>query len=652
MTASVSTTTRRMRSDIQALRGYAVLLVLLYHARLGVPNIGFLGVDVFFVISGFLMTRLVGDAISQQAFSIPAFYLRRAKRLLPAAYATIMVTACAAPLLLTAVELRDFRVQALGALTFTANVVLWRQTGYFGGAADLKPLLHMWSLAVEEQYYLVLPFLMLYLPRRYWRHTLALAIVGSLALWRWRYDQASTFYLLPARAWELGLGSIGALLSRDVQNHVLVRFAFWPSLMLLVAVPFVPDFLQHPARAVFIICIATLTVLLRAHDGVSAWRHTRALARVGDMSYSLYLVHWPLFAFMNNVWISEAWQPRPRWQAFTLVGASLLLGYLLHRYVEAPMHRAELPTRRRALALVAASSAGVALLVVALTGVPAGTRDFADIRRINHGFGPACEAETEFVPTPNCRSSDRPQLLVWGDSYAMALVPGIVATDSAQTGVVQATRSMCAPLLDYAVVRDSVYDRTWAMRCIDFNASVLRYVASTSSIEYVVLSSLFHQVANDADRLLVRRASGGYDTVDAGQTEAINGMRHTVQALRALGRKVIVIAPPPASGFNMGRCLERLETGKPILGAPRGCAIDAAEFRSARQAVRSLMTALPNLADVEVLQPESVLCDTVLCRTHAGGTFIYRDAGHLSREGSVYLARIMSLNTRIRAAAR
>src|SRR5688500_10264248 len=158
----------KFRTDIQALRGLAVLLVVLQHAQAGFIDAGFLGVDIFFVISGFLITGLLADQIGEGRFTFTGFYFRRARRLLPAAYATLLATAVLAFFLLDAIEWGDFTRQLAGAVTFTGNIALWQQTGYFASEAALKPLLHVWSLAVEEQYYLLLPLALWLAPRRTW----------------------------------------------------------------------------------------------------------------------------------------------------------------------------------------------------------------------------------------------------------------------------------------------------------------------------------------------------------------------------------------------------------------------------------------------------------------------------------------------------
>src|SRR5688500_736851 len=167
------------RTDIQALRGVAVLLVVLQHAKAGFIGAGFLGVDIFFVISGFLITGTIRKAIERGDFSFREFYFRRAKRLLPAAYVTFAFTALLGFFLLDAVEWRDFTRQLAGAVTFTGNFVLWQQTGYFEGAAAFKPLLHVWSLAVEEQYYLLLPAALIMVPQRYWASGNGVVLVAS-----------------------------------------------------------------------------------------------------------------------------------------------------------------------------------------------------------------------------------------------------------------------------------------------------------------------------------------------------------------------------------------------------------------------------------------------------------------------------------------
>ena len=200
-----------------------MLAVLLYHAQIGPLVNGYLGVDIFFVISGFLITKIILSDLSKDTFSFGGFYLRRAKRLLPALYCTLIITTPLAYVFLTHGQWNDYLKQFLGAITFTSNLVLPLQVGYFQDAADTKPLLHIWSLSLEEQYYLFLPIFLFLIPGKWRGWALCVATLISLALCvyfiDWAYglertnlDRAAkwVFYLFPTRAWELLVGSLTA----------------------------------------------------------------------------------------------------------------------------------------------------------------------------------------------------------------------------------------------------------------------------------------------------------------------------------------------------------------------------------------------------------------------------------------------------------
>jgi peptidoglycan/LPS O-acetylase OafA/YrhL len=256
---------RRPRADIQALRGFAVLIVLCYHSKSGMLAQGYLGVDVFFVISGFVLTLLISADLGQHRFRLADFYLDRAKRLLPAAYVTFAVTALLAPLFLTSSEMADFQLQMVGAVTFSENFVLWQQSGYFGAAADLKPLLHIWSLAIEEQYYLLLPILLMCLPPR-WRLPTSVALaLASITLCVLYAGRELSFYLLSTRAFELTFGSIAALLPAGERVERGMRAAFWPAFVALPLVPAVRAGSVHPGPTAVLLCAATAVLIRREH---------------------------------------------------------------------------------------------------------------------------------------------------------------------------------------------------------------------------------------------------------------------------------------------------------------------------------------------------------------------------------------------------
>ncbi|MCG3187507.1 MAG: hypothetical protein IOMNBAOH_02122 [Rhodocyclaceae bacterium] len=649
-----------LRQDIQALRGLAVLLVVVHHAEFGLVDAGYLGVDVFFVVSGFLITGLITSRIESGRFSFADFYFRRAKRLLPAAYVTFVACAALAPWLLGANELRDFWQQLIGSTTFTANFVLWQQAGYFQGAAALKPLLHVWSLAIEEQYYLILPLALTLMPRRSWLFGMGLAclisVIACLALLHWK--PIATFYLLPTRAWELAMGSVGTLIARHHGTQRLCAHLYWPAIAVLLVLPVLPLGLGHPGPDALLICTATLIVLLRAHEGAERQPVVMGLARIGDMSYSLYLVHWPILAFGNNIWVGQYSNRLPPEVRAGCVLAAFAIAYALYRWIEHPLRRASWGPSFRTVSVGLASS--LALIVIParalMLGQP-GEVDYTFVRRSNLGLATSCDFADEFVPTAACITEHPPQILVWGDSFAMHLMPALLGSGT-DRGLVQATRSSCGPLQGMApIVRDTSktgYQKPWAESCIRFNDSVLKYLERSPSIQVVVLSSQLRQYLDAKDYTLLQRAQDGSGTelVDAGLSAAVLGVRRTVAAIRALGRRVVWVAPPPADDFDIGACLERLAQGKPIFGAPPDCRIRWSNYQSSHTLIQDLLAHLPADADVDVLRFDELLCDERHCQTRIDGEFIYRDFGHLSVDGARRLGERFALTARVLATAR
>ena len=618
-----------------------------------------MGVDIFFVISGFLITRLVSAEIERGSFSFQQFYFRRAKRLLPAAYVTFLATAVAAPLFLESTEYRDFASQLIGAVTFTCNIVLWQQAGYFGGSAELKPLLHVWSLSLEEQYYLILPATLVFTPRRYWLPATVLVLLLSMTLWYagTQIKPIASFYLLPTRAWELAMGSLGALSPRSNALNRSVRLMFAPAIAALLIVPFLPFSETSALFSAPTVCLATLFVLLRNHPLLPAAPPVRLLAPVGNFSYSLYLVHWPLFAFANNAWVGDPPGNIPVAGTLGIVALSLVLGYLLYRFVEKPTHRAEINFSPRLVLKAVAASIGLMLLPTGLARAMPSDVDYAWIRQTNYGFGKSCEYGRQFEIRDACRNSEHPAMLVWGDSFAMHLVPGILAT-AERMGIQQATRSECGPLLGIAPAQQIVMrgpnrlSQRFAESCIAFNQSVIDYLSHAPSIETVVLASPFRQYLEPSEFLDLEEVDGRTAVYAPNLDAALRGIDRTIVAVRALGKRVVVVAPPPSGEFDIGRCLERRAERRLVFGAPPNCEIPWRDYQRTRRRELDFLSRLPRYANVTVLGFDSMLCDERSCKTKQDGTFIYRDALHLSYAGSRLLGERISLASALQRLAR
>ncbi len=642
-------TAEPLRWDIQALRGLAVAWVLLHHAQL--PGIagGYLGVDIFFVISGYLITGLVQRALLAGRFSFLDFYARRARRLLPAAYVTLALTLLASPWLLNAREQLDLAAQARGALLFASNWVLWQQSGYFQGAAELKPLLHFWSLSLEEQYYLLLPALLWLSPPR-WRR-LAVGVLGlaSLALcgyWLMR-DANLAFYALPSRAWELGLGSLVALRPRPWAVPAGLRVA---AAIVLLVLPLLdlPGW-PHPGPLALCACLATALLVQHPAGHHPAPRGLRPLVWLGDRSYSLYLVHWPLMAAVHNAWVGTGRDAPPELMAWRLaaLATALPLAWLLHRWVELP-GKAGLRGAPGWVAVIAVSLSLALLPVLTQRWVQAPEgHDFARLTRPNYGFSAHCDAERPYAPRPECQQGRQPRWMVWGDSYAMHLVPGLASYLERQgaTGLIQATKSSCGPFPGLAPYKPeaapgATFAPRWIAQCRAFNESVLDWLLRHPEIRTVVLSSLLTQYLDTrqySPRLLTPQGElSGQALDEAGLRQALlDDLRRTTQRLRALGRQVVMVAPPPRASFNVAACLERRALGRWTLGATPDCRIDGAHRDASDAAVQAWLTQAEGV--LPVLRFEPLLCRDGRCDVMRDEVMLYRDQGHLSEAGSAWL---------------
>jgi peptidoglycan/LPS O-acetylase OafA/YrhL len=637
---AMSTTDPTYRWDIQALRGLAVAAVLVQHTAPGLLPGGYLGVDLFFVISGFLITGQVLAGLRSGRFSMAQFYARRARRLLPAAYVVLALTMLASPWWLAPLERADLARQHWGALGFVSNIVLWKQSGYFDVAAELKPLLHFWSLSLEEQYYLLLPALLMATGTG--RRGLGLLIaltVGSLLLGLalQRVGASAAFYLLPSRAWELGIGSLAAWV--HATGWRAPASARLPAVLLLVTLPAAPlpawGGLGHPGANALLVALATAALLLSS-GRAQAPRGLAPVVGLGDISYSLYLVHWPLIAFVNNAWVGLA-DADGLAQVRLVAGLlSLPLAWLLWRGVEQTTRRWPLPRTGWHWSGVAGVTAMLALLP--LLACPPAT-DAPDARRPNHGFSVACDQWERWVDKPECRNAALPRWAAWGDSYAMHLVPGLAAI---APGLVQITESSCGPLPGLVPWRPDApagasFTRDWARQCERFNRSVLDGLATPTAPEVVLVSSLLEQYLGPPGGHLLRLQDGQEREVPRAhaEDELVAAAARLAEALRARGRRLVWVSPPPKGLFDAGACLARRQQGQITLGAPADCRIVLADAPSLPRRVTALLHRFEREAGVPVLWLDAALCEAGACRTaDTDGLAFYRDAGHLSIEGS------------------
>ena len=467
------------RRDIDGLRALAVAAVVCYHAFPGVAPGGFVGVDVFFVISGYLISGLVLADLRAGAFTVRGFYARRIRRIFPAL--AVVLVACLAFGWLTLLpnEYDQLGQHVAGGGGFALNFLLWSESGYFDTAAELKPLLHLWSLGIEEQFYLVWPLLLL-LASRLRRSPLllvlpVLALSFTLNVRTVGGDAVAAFYSPATRLWELAAGSALACAAPWTASLAAVRRGSLSllglALVLLAVVVLRSDRVFPGWWAALPVAGAALVIAAGPDTWAGRLLSHRAAVFVGLISYPLYLWHWPALAFLR---ILSPGTPSlaPRIAA---VAASGVAAWLTYRWIEHPLRFGR--ARRRsgaviALALAMAAIAAAGFSVHALGGLPSrmpgplrtiasADYDFTTDARVDRCWLGATAPFDGFAGECLDAGDARPLAVVWGDSHAARLYPGIRAV-APQARLAQYTRSSCAPLLDHG------YEQ-----CVASNAFVL-----------------------------------------------------------------------------------------------------------------------------------------------------------------------------------
>lgn len=359
----------KYRREIDGLRAIAVLPVILFHAGIGLFSGGFVGVDVFFVISGYLITSIIVTELDRDSFSLARFYERRARRILPALFFVALTCLPFAWLWMFPQELKDFSQSLMAVAVFASNILFWQESGYFDSPALLKPLLHTWSLAIEEQYYLLFPLLLL-LVWRFGRKrvVLLLAVLAAssliLAQWGALHKPAATFFLLPTRGWELLLGGFiaiyhsGPLPRRQAGGKHLGEAAGIAGILLIFAAVFAFDeTTPFPSFYTLLPTLGTALIILYATPDTLIGRllSARLLVGIGLISYSAYLWHQPFFAFARL----RSAEPPSTILMLGLAAASLVAAWVSWRFVETPFRRKSAFTRGQVFSLALVASVAV-----------------------------------------------------------------------------------------------------------------------------------------------------------------------------------------------------------------------------------------------------------------------------------------------------
>jgi peptidoglycan/LPS O-acetylase OafA/YrhL len=653
----LATSNSNYRPEIDGLRALAILPVVLFHYRVPGFSGGFVGVDVFFVISGYLITSLIQTETTRGTFSLAHFYERRVRRIFPGLFAMLAVVSAAAYVFFFPVDLVHYAQSLFATALFGANFEFWREAGYFDALANQKPLLHLWSIAVEEQFYLLFPALLILMRRSAPR--LRLAAIGfiflaSFALSTWGVGAApvATFYLLPARAWELMLGTLLALGAVPaIRSRLASELLAALGLVLIGAAVFAfTAETPFPGPAALVPCAGAALVIYAAHpERTSVGRSLAAppLVFIGLISYSLYLWHWPVFVFATYVNFREP----AGIDSAMLIALSFVLAALSWRFIEQPFRKARRRVTRRVLFPGAAFAAGLTAASAAFStstdGLPgrlqpALQRILAEQddheARIGRCFGlTAADVHGRRLCTIGA-SGAAPSFILWGDSHADAILPAVsqAAARAGRAGLFAGGES-CPPLLGVTTQRPD---------CRAFNDAVMGR-AKDAHIREVILESRWAKYAEGtpygnepAGRVVLRDdACTGTQIARDNHDVFARGLSRTVGRLRALGKEIVIVAAVPEIGWPVPAVLARRALARetditdvePRLGV----------YLARQKFVLATFDRLKRGNGARVLYPHKILCATGSCEVALNGVPLYRDEHHLSVLGARQLTPLL-----------
>jgi len=628
----------KYRREIDGLRAIAVLPVMLFHARLQPFSAGHLGVDVFFVISGYLITRLLISNMDRGDFSLWRFYERRARRILPALFVVTFTSIPFAWLWMQPSQFEDFGASLTAVALFFSNIFFWQHDSYFSLDSEMKPLLHTWSLAVEEQFYVIFPLLLMGL-WRFERNRVLQIIIGiaitSLIVSEvgWRYWSSANFYLMPSRSFELLAGSICAFWSHSRPlrpNEILSALGL---VMVVGAMVLFGPSTPVPSVYALPIVVGTALVILFGASTTYAGRllASRPFVAIGLISYSAYLWHQPLFAFARI----RAMTPVTPWFMLGLTCLALILAYLTWRFVEQPFRRRPNPlfSQQQVFALAALMSFGLAWMTVAFSiwNVPTALATAhpklfrpESFQLAKHTACPGFDA----VATGNAEcgiygAGDR-LIAIWGDShvvslrYAISPIPGVRVMTINQQGCPPAAGLAAGPIIGDIpnCTRLGQLDR------------YLEYIISSNPSDVVLVGRWTYYLDGWvreghkalADVYLYDSQTKTRGSNDETRAALQRGLERTIARLSPQTR-VFMLSQPIDLSYMTGRArLFSNEVSQPAF----------AKFHANEVALELDLAAA---TQVQVIDVKPLFCSDESCLTRVDGWPLYFDDNHLLPRG-------------------
>jgi peptidoglycan/LPS O-acetylase OafA/YrhL len=651
----------KYRPEVDGLRAIAVIPVILFHSGLHAFSGGFVGVDVFFVISGYLITSIILSEMMAGKFSLVTFYERRARRILPSLFVMMLICIPAAWLILDPPDFKYFAKSLVAVPVFSSNLLFWLESGYFDATAELKPLLHTWTLAVEEQYYVLFPLILMAgwtLGRKWIVALLAVGALASLTVAQIGAAQGSStsFYLLHARAWELLIGSFIAFYfswrpRSEEANGPLNQFATVLGVALIGYAVFAFDSgTEFPGLHALVPTLGAALIILFAtpQTWVGQVLRSRGFVFIGLISYSAYLWHQPVFAFARQSSLKEPSVPT----MLALAVFSLFLAYLSWRFVEQAFRQKTVFTRQRIFAISAVGS--VLFIGLGLTGY------------LNNGFNQRFNVDqgldSEFAETEIRNQCDRnddgkghgvdfclfgmanaqasPDIAVFGDSHSEALLPAFDAAAKARgETIVHIGLGGCPPLLGLDVANGN-YN---AGICTDLANREFEYIKS-KGIKRLVLVSRWTLYTDgdydhkDASRYFLISESSREKSREASRRVFASALNQTIDAYRSIGTDVYIVAQVPQQMINPKNLYYRLarqssEPEEEKLQLVYDLSVPMARHEALQRFTREVFQDQDQRKRIKLITLDDLFCKEQACLIGDDNSW-YQDYNHLNAHGA------------------
>ena len=624
----------KYRAEIDGLRALAVP-VILFHAGFELFSGGFVGVDVFFVISGYLITTILIEDIENKRFSIANFYERRARRILPALFFVMLVCIPFAWMWMLPNQMKDFSQSLVAVSLFASNILFWLESGYFAAAAEEKPLLHTWSLAVEEQYYVIFPIFLILAwrfgkNRVFWMIVVMAAISLMLSEWGWRNKATANFYLAPTRAWELFAGSIAAFIvqKQGVQKNNLLALIGLAAIVFSIF--FYDETTPFPSVYALVPVLGVVLLVLYADKETIAAKllSTKGFVGIGLISYSAYLWHFPIFAFQNIIWLEHQ-----SLRALISISFVFFLAYLSFRFIEKPFRSKRVP---RAFVFKVSIISIVLFIIFGVVGHKTEgfkgrfnsdypTDLYIDLEQSNSNcekFFPELYSSFECALT---HDEPNPSIAVVGDSHSLIIYESL-QEKLPDSNIIRLKLASCFPFVSSDLLNSN------KKNCLDSQMVLKEFLKKNKNIEVVILSGYWGYLI-----------SGGFSDVGIGwriheEIGADDAQAFILNATEFFeetslpSRNFYLMQDSPDLDFSPVRC-GTLAVPVPRFGKPR-CTMSYEKYYLRQMAVERVLNrvfvALPNVRYVKTTHH---FCNSTLCFSRANEVDLYSDGDHLTKAG-------------------